>query len=1122
MLLHDSKEDEDLDIESLQTRSGCRTGLLVPTVKKVAWWRVLYAIVRVKKMFVLLKRNKAEHDQNQSYGNQQPLLTHHHPLAPPNYVSLPCINTHHDDDDVIIQGSNGIEVLEVATALPNDHYHQIHVDIHEEAETSISTTTAITTDDDAKSQQFANIVEIVNTKDLDSLNRFGGVKGIAVALNTNLEAGISGDENDLSWRKGQSNSDPPSTGQSTEHVIEAQPSFDFLRILLKYCNDAAIGFLIIAALLSIGFGIKKDGTETGWYEGFFILVGVVILVVGPTLHELWLLARSRREPLLHLEQNLVFVSRGNTKQKIPISQLVQGDVLWLETENLVPADGLFIGGESLVVHDGLNSTINEQCPFLFHGSTVTHGSGRMLVTTVGGETKFSKLVSSGAATSQTPDRITRFPAQLERLSKVTHMAGLVISIVILVVPFVRFMIDQNFDSDSDYPKLKAGNTDTTKTKEIIDLIERLVMKPRGNMGTNLVTLLTIVMVGLMEGMSLVITLTSILWRKKLLSKIASDPGLLGSVIMGSATVVICDPLNPADVSVCFVGTDKVVNLAELPTLVREALGNGISAPLVKHSSDSKENEDPLLSWAKSNLGVKLDTLWQRFTVVKIKGLSSNEEGSGVLMKKNKNSRIENMSLHFKGPASTILGMCSSYYDKNGNEKRLNGREREIFERNIEEMKSQDLKTVAFACKQIDASVEDENALMGENGLVLIAMVGVKEYTCCAKTKKTLKDFNDAKVKFILASKDDKLELERMATACEILPPDGLVISGEDFRGYNEQEKKEKADKIYVMGNSLPSDIILLMEILKSNGDVVISLGSRIEDIPMQRQANLGVAMGRRSSQMVRECSNIEVFDGSLSSLLTVTKCGRCTYHNIQKYIQLDLVTNIAGTLIASITTMWLGSNSITGFQLIWTNLITTLVIGPALLMELPNNELMQKPPIRPNEPLISKAMCRNIIIQALYQTTILVTFQFKGHYILYFFRIRKRHQQHVSKSMIFNSFVLCQIFNQVNSRELERINVLKGIHRNPWFSLAMVFVVGLQASFIEVAHILAGDERLNLAQWGVCLFIGIVSCPVDAAAKYTWNLTKKVLRMFHDSASSDSVSNLESPLMSTENSTTES
>ncbi|KAF4379203.1 hypothetical protein G4B88_010597, partial [Cannabis sativa] len=467
------------------------------------------------------------------------------------------------------------------------------------AETSIgttSTTTAATTDDDAKSQQFANIVEIVNTKDLDSLNRFGGVKGIAVALNTNLEAGISGDENDLSWRKGQSNSDHASTGQSTEHVIEAQPSFDFLRILLKYCNDAAIGFLIIAALLSIGFGIKKDGTETGWYEGFFILVGVVILVVGPTLHELWLLARSRREPLLHLEQNLVFVSRGNTKQKIPISQLVQGDVLWLETENLVPADGLFIGGESLVVHDGLNSTINEQSPFLFHGSTVTHGSGRMLVTTVGGETKFSKLVSSGAATSQTPDRITRFPAQLERLSKVTHMAGLVISIVILVVPFVRFMIDQNFDSDSDYPKLKAGNTDTTKTKEIIDLIERLVMKPRGNMGTNLVTLLTIVMVGLMEGMSLVITLTSILWRKKLLSKIASDPGLLGSVIMGSATVVICDPLNPADVSVCFVGTDKVVNLAELPTLVREALGNGISAPLVKPSSDTGDERLNLAQW----------------------------------------------------------------------------------------------------------------------------------------------------------------------------------------------------------------------------------------------------------------------------------------------------------------------------------------------------------------------------------------------------------------------------------------------------------------------------------------------------------------------------------------------
>ncbi|PON31289.1 Cation-transporting P-type ATPase, C-terminal [Parasponia andersonii] len=118
----------------------------------------------------------------------------------------------------------------------------------------------------------------------------------------------------------------------------------------------------------------------------------------------------------------------------------------------------------------------------------------------------------------------------------------------------------------------------------------------------------------------------------------------------------------------------------------------------------------------------------------------------------------------------------------------------------------------------------------------------------------------------------------------------------------------------------------------------------------------------------------------------------------------------------------------------------------------------------------------------------LVTFKFNGRAVLGFINIDKQHA--VSKKMTFYSFVLCQIFSQVNSRELEKINVLKGIHRKPRFSLAMIFIFGLQVSFNEVAHILVVDERLNLAEWCVCLLIGAVSCPVDSAAKCAWNLVK--------------------------------
>ncbi|XP_062088130.1 calcium-transporting ATPase 12, plasma membrane-type-like [Humulus lupulus] len=1070
MALHETETD---DLESQQSRTiplldetSTTTNYDDVAARKVrSLWR---RIVQVRKFIILAKEA-----QN---GGQ---------LAA-SYVTLPI-----DETEAVLRGSTS-SGTDAPPALPNDHDHdhdhhpQTIVDIHEEPETN---STIIGTATDAKNQQNASIAEIMKTKNLVSLNQFGGVKGIAEALNTDLEAGISGDQEDLNLRTAQTNSDNPITGQATEAI----PSPSFFRILRNHCNDVAIIIMIlfIAAGLSIGFGMKIDGAKTGWYEGFFIIVAIIILVVAPALRDHLQLKRSRRDRPILLEEKSVSVYRGNTEQKVYASELVQGDVLLLETGCLVPADGLFIRGEFLVVHDGLESTVDEEDPFLFHGFMVTHGSGRMLVTTVGEGTEFSKLMSSAAASAQTPDRTTRFPAQLDRLSRFTQIIGLLLSVIILVVLFVRFMLDNHFYSDPDLPQFK-GKPDTSY--EFMNIIERIVMKPRGNIGANIVALLTAAMVGVVEGIPFIITSVSILWRKKMLPKEAySDQGLLGSVIVGSSTVICTDktPLNPADVSMCFIGTEEVFqttrsNLSGIQKSIREALGIGICAPLVLPSSPRKE--DPLIPWASSNLEIELDTLWQSNRVMKIKRLSPNEEGSGVLMKEN--TATGNMSLHFKGPALTILGKCSNYYDMNGNTRRLDDSEREVFEKNIEEMQSRDLKTIAYAYKRIDDPVVEED------NLTLIAMVGIKNYTCCAKIEKTLKDFKDAQVKFVLVSEDDMTELKNIAIACKILPPGGLVITGEDFRNYSEQEKMDKANMICVMGNSLPEDRILLMEYLKRKGGVVLALGSRTDDIPMQTRANIGVTMGRRSCQMVRESSNLEVFDWSLSSLLTLIQCGRCTYYNIQKYIQLDLVTNIAGTLIASITTVWLGSNSITGIQLFWTNLVTTFVIGPVLLMEPPNNELMRKPPIRPNESLISVHMCRNMIIQALYQTTILVTFQIKGHHLLRFFRICHK-QQHVSKSMIFNSFVLCQMFNQVNSREVENINVLMRIHRNRWFPLAVVLVLGLQASFIQVAHAVNRDENLSLAQWGVCFIIGIVSCLVDAAAKGTWKLTKKLLSRFH-------------------------
>ncbi|XP_041025276.1 putative calcium-transporting ATPase 13, plasma membrane-type [Juglans microcarpa x Juglans regia] len=114
--------------------------------------------------------------------------------------------------------------------------------------------------------------------------------------------------------------------------------------------------------------------------------------------------------------------------------------------------------------------------------------------------------------------------------------------------------------------------------------------------------------------------------------------------------------------------------------------------------------------------------------------------------------------------------------------------------------------------------------------------------------------------------------------------------------------------------------------------------------------------------------------------------------------------------------------------------------------------------------------------QTLYQTTILVTFQFKGQAIL---RICKN----VSETMIFNSFVLCQVFNLVNARELEKKNVFRGIHHHRLFVVAVIVILVLQFAFIEIENILVGNAKLNWVQWVACLVIGMVLGAIDWATK---------------------------------------
>ncbi|XP_062160989.1 calcium-transporting ATPase 9, plasma membrane-type-like [Alnus glutinosa] len=351
-----------------------------------------------------------------------------------------------------------------------------------------------------------------------------------------------------------------------------------------------------------------------------------------------------------------------------------------------------------------------------------------------------------------------------------------------------------------------------------------------------------------------------------------------------------------------------------------------------------------------------------------------------------------------------------------------------------------------------------------------------DWTEKSKAREGLKN---AGVNIILVSEnsDDKVSwLESKA-----LDSNGLVLEGENFRNYSDEERMSKVDDLTVMESCSPSDKLLLVQCLKEKSKRVAMVGGKTNEIPALKEADVGLVIESDSSEMARETSDMIIIkDGnfSLLQLVTIIKCGRCTYENIRKYIQFELAMTIAGLLIPAITTLSFGYSPISLIQMQWAIWVLTFLGGLALMREPPTEKLMDKPPLRQTEPLITKAMWRNLASQALYQTAILVLFQFKGQAIM---GISKK----VSESIIFNSFVLCQVFNIVNEREPEKKNVFRGIHRNPWFWVAVGVILVLQVAYIETAHILIGNGNLNWVQWFVCLLIGMTFLATDWATKWT-------------------------------------
>ncbi|KAA8548698.1 hypothetical protein F0562_000382 [Nyssa sinensis] len=926
-----------------------------------------------------------------------------------------------------------------------------------------------------------SITKLVREQNRDWLHEFGWIEGVLSALETNAENGIDGDTEDITCRK--------EAFGSNKHPNP--PATSFFHFVLEAFKDPMILVLLLCAVFSLGFGIKKKGFQEGWYDGGSKFVAVLLVITVSAAINFW--ADREFHKMFEASKCIqIDVVRSRKWQQISRCEIVVGDIVFLETGDQVPADGLFLDGYSLLVDE---SSVTRQAdlvevdylenPFLFANTEVVNGYARMLVTAVGMNTR-SKMTSS---MSHKPFEWTLIQIQLKYLTFLIGKTGLSIAFLVLSVSLVRYLAG-NVDNEE-------GNREFISFKaKIHDVLEDIV--------GILATPILIASTAIPEGFSLAVTITLAYLMKirvtkgEALLRIPSCHHAICSAITFFRNTLKLDQMN---VSKFRIGQNSIkkVNSRLIAPNVLELLHQGVGlnpnptqfSPKSLFEFSSNPTEKGICNWAIFQLGMDIENLKESCTILQIEAFHLEEEKRGVLIRKENDYTIHS---HRKGAAGTIIATCSHYYETDGTICVIDPGLRGKLTEEVVGMEANGLRCIAFAHKQISKEDYDQHLyqVLKEDKFILLGFVGL-ENPYLSGLRKAVEACRYDGVTIRMLTKDNISTARAIAAECGILEHyHGEVVEGADFRNYMLEARMDRVREIRVMASASPFDKFFVVQQLKLHGHVVVT-GRNTWDALLQSEADSKLCLGIQTTHMAKYIRDIVVLDDHIPSVVTPLSWGGGAYHDIQIFTQFQLTMSSVSLVMDSVTAIsacespaknivadvFAGKVPYPVLQLLWVKLIMSTLAAIALIREKPFKEPMQKAPLRGQgrqaEPLITNIMWKDIITQTFYQISILLTINFKGQSI---FGVNPQ----VKDTFIFNTFVLFQVCNMFNARKHKK-NSFEGMLWTKLFWGIIGIIIVLQVVIVECLKKFADTERLDWGQWGLCIGIAAASWPIGRVVK---------------------------------------
>uniref|UniRef100_A0A672K467 Calcium-transporting ATPase n=1 Tax=Sinocyclocheilus grahami TaxID=75366 RepID=A0A672K467_SINGR len=451
-------------------------------------------------------------------------------------------------------------------------------------------------------------------------------------------------------------------------------------------------------------------------------------------------------------------------------------------------------------------------------------------------------------------------------------------------------------------------------------------------------------------------------------------------------------------------------------------------------------------------------------------------------------------LYSKGASEILLRKCSFILGRDDEARAFRPRDKdEMVKKVIEPMACDGLRTICIAYRELpaDPMPDWDNETDIVSNLTCITVVGIED-PVRPEVPEAIRKCQQAGITVRMVTGDNINTARAIAAKCGIIQPgdDFLCMEGKEFNRRIRNEKgeieQERIDKIWpklrVLARSSPTDKHTLVKgiidsTIVEQRQVVAVTGDGTNDGPALKKADVGFAMGIAGTDVAKEASDIILTDDNFSSIVKAVMWGRNVYDSISKFLQFQLTVNVVAVIVAFTGACITQDSPLKAVQMLWVNLIMDTFASLALATEPPNEALLLRKPYGRNNPLISRTMMKNILGHAVFQLTIIFTLLFVGEKI---FDIDSGRNAPLHSppsehyTIIFNTFVLMQLFNEINARKIhgER-NVFDGIFANPIFCSIVLGTFAIQIVIVQFGGKPFSCSPLNAEQWLWCLFVGM-------------------------------------------------